>query len=55
VKQEVRIFNRFNLCVVLPAYPTKTTVPLEEITLIPMGAARFFEKNEKKFANHFLI
>jgi hypothetical protein len=32
--------DRFGLCAVLPAYPAHTTGQLEDITLIPMGAAR---------------
>jgi hypothetical protein len=32
--------DKFGLCAVLPAYPVQTTEPLEDITLIPMGAAR---------------
>jgi len=32
--------DRFDLCAVLPAYPEKPAEPLEDITLIPMGAAR---------------
>jgi hypothetical protein len=30
----------FGLCAVLPAYPVNTAEPLEDITLVPMGAAR---------------
>jgi hypothetical protein len=32
--------DQFGLCAVLPAYPAKTNQPEENITLIPMGAAR---------------
>ena len=32
--------DQFGLCAVLPVFPAKTSEPLEEITLIPMGAAR---------------
>jgi hypothetical protein len=32
--------DKFGLCAVLPAYPVLTSEPLEDITLIPMGAAR---------------
>jgi hypothetical protein len=32
--------DQFGLCAVLPAYPVKTDQAAEEITLIPMGAAR---------------
>jgi hypothetical protein len=32
--------DRFGLCAVLPAYPAITAGQLEDITLIPMGAAR---------------
>jgi hypothetical protein len=32
--------DKFGLCSVLPAYPAKTNQPEENITLIPMGAAR---------------
>jgi len=32
--------DRFHLCAVLPAYPAQAAGPLENITLIPMGAAR---------------
>ncbi len=32
--------DQFSLCAVLPSYPAKTAGPLEDITLIPMGAAR---------------
>jgi hypothetical protein len=32
--------DKYGLCAVLPAYPVRTEEPVEEITLIPMGAAR---------------
>jgi hypothetical protein len=32
--------DRFDLCAVLPAYPAKASKTVEDITLIPMGAAR---------------
>lgn len=32
--------DKYGLCSVLPAYPVKTNQPEEDITLIPMGAAR---------------
>jgi hypothetical protein len=32
--------DKFGLCAVLPTYPVQTAEPLEDITLIPMGAAR---------------
>ena len=32
--------DKYGLCSVLPAYPAKTNQPEEDITLIPMGAAR---------------
>jgi len=32
--------DQFDLCAVLPAYPAKADGPVENITLIPMGAAR---------------
>ncbi|MDR2026949.1 MAG: glycoside hydrolase family 127 protein [Prevotellaceae bacterium] len=32
--------DRYGLCAVLPAYPARTEGKLEDITLIPMGAAR---------------
>ena len=34
------IIDKYDLTAVLPPYPVKTTEPVEEITLIPMGAAR---------------
>ena len=34
------ILDKFGLCAVLPAYPARTNQPKENITLIPMGAAR---------------
>jgi hypothetical protein len=32
--------DKYDLCAVLPTYPVVTACPTEEITLIPMGAAR---------------
>ncbi|MDR2816492.1 MAG: hypothetical protein LBB62_07305, partial [Proteiniphilum sp.] len=32
--------DKFGLCAVLPAYPAHTTGELEDIVLVPMGAAR---------------
>ena len=32
--------DRFGLCAVLPAYPVQSDSPKEDITMIPMGAAR---------------
>jgi hypothetical protein len=32
--------DQFDLCAVLPAYPAKAAGPVEDLTLIPMGAAR---------------
>ena len=34
------VIDEYDLTAVLPPYPVKTTEPVEDITLIPMGAAR---------------
>ena len=34
------VVDQYDLTAVLPPYPVKTTAPAEDITLIPMGAAR---------------